>query len=666
MTVWFTVQLDDKPGSLARVATALAERGVNITGIVGVAEDTDGALMLTTSDAGRDAGGLRRRSGSRSRSTTPASGSTAERALPIGRRSRRPAGRAPEPPSPMPRRPTPRRRPSPSASARRRTARRIPALAARIAAAGGTLRTLAHGPPARAGRPSGPARGRARDRGRGPRRGGAVRAIARRAGRARPAPHPLARPGLRQARHRRRRRRPGRPGRPRRRERGRSPQPPRRADQRRHDRRSSARRTIAAAVRAVADLPRARLLVLAGSIMGGDISRAADELRAHGIPIIALNMVGSITEARRPRRLRPGPGRHDGRHGDRRHGHVRSRAPARPAVLTARRRGPDAHRDLERQLAQGPPREGRVVARPGRARTSSSCRRRSSPTPTRRSWPSRWPATSSSTTARAAGTAWRSPSGRARRSSDVVTNFGDGPVRDSRSGASVADAEEDFDPFDEARMVAADLRRDPAWSRASTRRTAASSARRSTPGKLRLVRAPRALARRDPRPGRAARHRRRLQRRARPTPTSGTPAAVHGGTHVSEPERAAFRAPARLGPRRRLPAAAPTGARPLHLVGLPGRQLPQELRDADRPPPRHARRSPRRVVGAEIDREARKGKPVPSDHAPAARRPRRAGPADRRRLGRRRGADRGPQPMSVVARRLHIAGQPAGFVRAGP
>ncbi|MEJ7749327.1 MAG: DUF5612 domain-containing protein [Candidatus Limnocylindrales bacterium] len=53
---------------------------------------------------------------------------------------------------------------------------------------------------------------------------------------------------------------------------------------------------IAAAVRAVADLPRARLLVLAGSIMGGDISAAADELRAVGIPIIALNMVGSITE----------------------------------------------------------------------------------------------------------------------------------------------------------------------------------------------------------------------------------------------------------------------------------------------------------------------------------------------------------------------------------
>jgi energy-converting hydrogenase B subunit Q len=53
---------------------------------------------------------------------------------------------------------------------------------------------------------------------------------------------------------------------------------------------------IASAVRAVADLSRARMLVLAGSIMGGEISRAADELRAVGIPIIALNMVGSIRD----------------------------------------------------------------------------------------------------------------------------------------------------------------------------------------------------------------------------------------------------------------------------------------------------------------------------------------------------------------------------------
>lgn len=50
MTVWFTVRLEDRPGSLGRVAVALGERGINITGIVGVAEDTDGALMVTTSD----------------------------------------------------------------------------------------------------------------------------------------------------------------------------------------------------------------------------------------------------------------------------------------------------------------------------------------------------------------------------------------------------------------------------------------------------------------------------------------------------------------------------------------------------------------------------------------------------------------------------------------
>jgi hypothetical protein len=50
VTVWFTVQLEDRPGALGRLATALGERGINITGIVGVAEDTDGALMLTTSD----------------------------------------------------------------------------------------------------------------------------------------------------------------------------------------------------------------------------------------------------------------------------------------------------------------------------------------------------------------------------------------------------------------------------------------------------------------------------------------------------------------------------------------------------------------------------------------------------------------------------------------
>lgn len=49
--IWFTVQLQDRPGALAAMAAALGERGININAIVGIAEDTEGALMLTTSDA---------------------------------------------------------------------------------------------------------------------------------------------------------------------------------------------------------------------------------------------------------------------------------------------------------------------------------------------------------------------------------------------------------------------------------------------------------------------------------------------------------------------------------------------------------------------------------------------------------------------------------------
>jgi energy-converting hydrogenase B subunit Q len=55
--------------------------------------------------------------------------------------------------------------------------------------------------------------------------------------------------------------------------------------------------TIAAAVRAVADLPRAHILVLAGSIMGGEITTAVRELQQVGIPVISLNMAGSVPDA---------------------------------------------------------------------------------------------------------------------------------------------------------------------------------------------------------------------------------------------------------------------------------------------------------------------------------------------------------------------------------
>lgn len=54
---------------------------------------------------------------------------------------------------------------------------------------------------------------------------------------------------------------------------------------------------IAEAVRAVARLPRARALVLAGALMGGEIERAVREVRAQGLLVVSLNMAGSVPEA---------------------------------------------------------------------------------------------------------------------------------------------------------------------------------------------------------------------------------------------------------------------------------------------------------------------------------------------------------------------------------
>jgi energy-converting hydrogenase B subunit Q len=53
---------------------------------------------------------------------------------------------------------------------------------------------------------------------------------------------------------------------------------------------------LAAAVRAVVRLPRVRLLVLAGSLMGGDIARAVEEVRQKGLLVISLNMAGSVPD----------------------------------------------------------------------------------------------------------------------------------------------------------------------------------------------------------------------------------------------------------------------------------------------------------------------------------------------------------------------------------
>jgi exodeoxyribonuclease-3 len=195
---------------------------------------------------------------------------------------------------------------------------------------------------------------------------------------------------------------------------------------------------------------------------------------------------------------------------------------------------------------------------------------------------------------------------------DVVTNFGDGPVRDSGPGSAGAEQpEEDFDPFDEARMLAV------------------------TVDGLRVVSlyAPNGRVVGSPfYTGKLAWFE-RLGRwigdnlkatdsvvlggdlNVAPTDRDVWDArAVHGGTHVSEPERAAFRAIEGLG--------LVDGYRLRH--DEPGRFSWWDYRAGNF----HKNFGMRidhllvskpvaqRVVDAEIDREARKGPPVPSDHAP--------------------------------------------------
>ena len=199
--------------------------------------------------------------------------------------------------------------------------------------------------------------------------------------------------------------------------------------------------------------------------------------------------------------------------------------------------------------------------------------------------------------------------------SDVVTNFGDRPVRDSGPGA-VTVSEEDFDPLDEARMLALTV-----------------SDGSGPPLRVvslygpngRVVDSPFYL-------GKLAWYD-RLSRWLVDTADPGgalllggdfniapadvdvwDPRAAHGGTHVSGRERAAFRALLDWGLvdvyRERRPEAGRFtwwdyragnfhknfGMRIDHLLAT--------------------RSVAERVVWAEIDREARKGKPIPSDHAP--------------------------------------------------
>jgi len=55
--------------------------------------------------------------------------------------------------------------------------------------------------------------------------------------------------------------------------------------------------SLAAAVRASARLPRVKAIVLAGSLMGGEIEQAVRQVRAAGLLVVSLNMAGSVPEA---------------------------------------------------------------------------------------------------------------------------------------------------------------------------------------------------------------------------------------------------------------------------------------------------------------------------------------------------------------------------------
>ena len=196
---------------------------------------------------------------------------------------------------------------------------------------------------------------------------------------------------------------------------------------------------------------------------------------------------------------------------------------------------------------------------------------------------------------------------------DVVTNFGDGPVRDSGPGGAGAEAtgEDDFDPFDEARMVAATVDGVRVVSLYAPNGRVVGSPFYN--GKLawfeRLARWVRESA--TPRDALV------LGGDLNVAPTDADvwdPAAVHGGTHVSEPERAAFRAildlglvdayRLRHGEDRRFTWWDYRAGMFHKNLGMRIDHLLVAAPLADR------------IVDAEIDREARKGPPVPSDHAP--------------------------------------------------
>jgi exodeoxyribonuclease III len=204
--------------------------------------------------------------------------------------------------------------------------------------------------------------------------------------------------------------------------------------------------------------------------------------------------------------------------------------------------------------------------------------------------------------------------------SDVVTNFGDGPVRDSGPGAPASDAgEDDFDPFDEARMVAATVDGVRVVSLYAPNGRVVDSAFYT--GKLawfdRLARWIRdELAGSGGAGGVDASLILGGDLNVAPTDADvWDPKAAHGGTHVSEPERAAFRALLEAGGLVDAYRARHDEPRRFtwwdYRAGMFHKNFGMRIDHLLVTPSIAAR-----VVDAEIDREARKGPPVPSDHAP--------------------------------------------------
>ncbi len=205
---------------------------------------------------------------------------------------------------------------------------------------------------------------------------------------------------------------------------------------------------------------------------------------------------------------------------------------------------------------------------------------------------------------------------------EPITNFGDGPVRDSGAGATVSLEEEDFNPSDEARMVSIRVTApggDPGGDLpirvvslyAPNGRVVDSA---FYEGKLRwFARARRWLdATRDP-----------GEQLLIGGDYNIAPAdidvwdsrAAHGGTHVSERERAAYRSLLDWGLHDTFRDAHPEAGgrftwwdyRAGNFHKNFGMRIDHLLATDS---------VAKRALAIEIDREARKGKPIPSDHAP--------------------------------------------------